>query len=72
METHYIHEILGQTPALHGHVVCMSFSGRAILHGNVAKLQPFRDLVVARSVLKLMPLGETSINPIVSWEHSLT
>jgi HD-like signal output (HDOD) protein len=33
--------------------------------------QRLREIVVSCSILKLMPLGDTAINPIVFWEHSL-
>jgi HD-like signal output (HDOD) protein len=43
------------------------------LKGAVVSLgfQRLRDIVISCSVLKLMPLGDTKINPVVFWEHSL-
>jgi HD-like signal output (HDOD) protein len=43
------------------------------LRGAVVALgfQRLREIVVSCSILKLMPLGDTGINPIVFWEHSL-
>ena len=33
--------------------------------------QRLREIVVSCSVLKLIPLGATQLNPVVFWEHSL-
>jgi HD-like signal output (HDOD) protein len=43
------------------------------LKGAVVSLgfQRLRDIVISCSVLRLMPLGESKINPVVFWEHSL-
>jgi len=43
------------------------------LKGAVVALgfQRLREVVISCSVLRLMPLGSTQINPIVFWEHSL-
>ena len=43
------------------------------LKGAVVALgfQRLREIVVSCSVLKLLPLGESQLNPIVFWEHSL-
>lgn len=43
------------------------------LRGAVIALgfQRLREIVVSCSVLKLMPLGDTAIDPVVFWEHSL-
>ena len=43
------------------------------LKGAVVALgfQRLREIVVSCSVLKLLPLGETQLNPVVFWEHSL-
>jgi HD-like signal output (HDOD) protein len=43
------------------------------LKGAVVALgfQRLRDIVISCSILRLMPLGETQINPVVFWEHSL-
>lgn len=43
------------------------------LKGAVVSLgfQRLRDIVISCSVLRLMPLGESKIDPIAFWEHSL-
>ena len=43
------------------------------LKGAVVSLgfQRLRDIVISCSVLRLMPLGESKIDPVVFWEHSL-
>jgi HD-like signal output (HDOD) protein len=43
------------------------------LRGAVVALgfQRLREIVVSCSILKLMPIGATQINPVVFWEHSL-
>jgi HD-like signal output (HDOD) protein len=33
--------------------------------------QRLREIVVSCSILKLVPVGQTQINPVVFWEHSL-
>jgi HD-like signal output (HDOD) protein len=43
------------------------------LRGAVVALgfQRLREIVVSCSILKLVPVGQTQINPVVFWEHSL-
>jgi DNA-binding response OmpR family regulator len=43
------------------------------LKGAVVSLgfQRLRDIVISCSILRLMPVGETQISPVVFWEHSL-
>jgi HD-like signal output (HDOD) protein len=43
------------------------------LKGAVVSLgfQRLRDIVISCSVLRLMPVGQTRINPVTFWEHSL-
>lgn len=43
------------------------------LKGAVVSLgfQRLRDIVISCSVLRLMPVGQTQINPVTFWEHSL-
>jgi HD-like signal output (HDOD) protein len=43
------------------------------LKGAVVGLgfQRLQEIIVSCSVLKLMPIGSTQINPVVFWEHSL-
>jgi HD-like signal output (HDOD) protein len=44
-----------------------SLKGAVVAFG----FQRLRDIVISCSLLRLMPIGETKLDPVVFWEHSL-